>query len=247
MTSGFLSLAAQGGSSSISPSEHVGEFELFGMTFYGDTMWTSTIAAIIVLGAGFYVRSRVTSQVPNRVQLAYEALTNYMLDQVQGRMSRRVAEFLIPLTIALFAFILICNWFILVEIGNPPPLRPPTSDVNLAYAMAVFVFVAAWVYGFRERGAGTLKRFVQPYSLLLPLNVIEEIAKPVSLSLRLFGNILSGSIMVAVIGLMPAYVLWAPNVAWKLFDLFIGAIQALIFALLTIMQFFSPAVSEEGH
>lgn len=246
MTSGFLSLAAAGGST-ISPSEHVGQFELFGMTFNGDTMWTSTIAAVLVVGAGFYVRARVTSQVPNRVQLAYEALTNYMIDQVQGRMSRRVAEFLAPLTIALFAFILLCNWFVLVEIGNPAPLRPPTSDVNLPYALAIFVFVAAWVYGFRERGAGTLKRFVQPYSLLLPLNLIEEIAKPLSLSLRLFGNILSGSIMVSVIALMPAYVLWAPNVAWKLFDLFIGAIQALIFALLTIMQFFSPAVSEEGH
>lgn len=244
MTTGFL---AAGGGASISPSEHLGQFEFLGMTFNGDTMWTSVIAAVIVLGAGFYVRSRVTSQVPNKVQLSYEALTTYMLDQVQGRMSRRVAGFLVPLTIALFAFILICNFFILVEIGHPAPLRPPTSDVNLAYAMAIFVFVAAWVYGFRERGVGTLKRFVAPYPLLFPLNVIEEIAKPVSLSLRLFGNILSGSIMVAIIGLMPVYVLWAPNVAWKLFDLFIGAIQALIFALLTIMQFFSPAVSEEGH
>jgi F-type H+-transporting ATPase subunit a len=234
-------------SGSISPSEHVGQFELFGMTFNGDTMWTSTIAALLVLGLGFYVRSRVTSGVPNKVQLAYEALTNYMVEQVQGRMGRRPAEFLMPLTIALFAFILVCNWFVLLEAGQPPVIKPPTSDVNLVYAMALFVFVAAWVYGFRERGAGTLKRFVQPYVVLLPLNVVEEIAKPLSLSLRLFGNILSGSIMVAVIALMPAYVLWLPNTVWKLFDLFIGAIQALIFALLTIMQFFSPAVSEEGH
>jgi F-type H+-transporting ATPase subunit a len=234
-------------SGSISPSEHVGQFQLFGLTFNGDTMWNSVIAALIVLGLGFFVRSRVTSEVPNKVQLAYEALTNYMVEQVQGRMGRRPAEFLMPLTIALFAFILVCNWFVLVEIGKPPPLKPPTSDVNLVYAMALFVFFAAWVYGFRERGAGTLKRFVQPYSVLLPLNVVEEIAKPLSLSLRLFGNILSGSIMVSVIALMPVYVLWLPNTIWKLFDLFIGAIQALIFALLTIMQFFSPAVSEEGH
>lgn len=241
MTTQFLA------SGSVSPNEHVGQFELFGLTFNGDTMWTSTIAALIVVGLGFFVRSRVTSEVPNKVQLAYEALTNYMVEQVQGRMGRRPAEFLMPLTVALFAFILICNWFVLLEVGHPPVLKPPTSDVNLVYALALFVFVAAWVYGFRERGAGTLKRFVQPYAVLLPLNVVEEIAKPLSLSLRLFGNILSGSIMVAVIALMPAYVLWLPNSVWKLFDLFIGAIQALIFALLTIMQFFSPAVSEEGH
>ena len=246
MTSGFLTLAAQGGSS-ISPSEHVGEFEFLGMSFYGDTMWTSTVAAIIVVGLGFYVRSRVTSQVPNKVQMAYESLTSYMVEQVQGRMGRRPAEFLAPLTVALFAFILVSNWLGLLPTGHPEILRSPSADVNMAYALALFVFVAAWVWGFREQGAGTLKRFVQPYVALAPLNIIEEIAKPISLSLRLFGNILSGTIMISVIALIPWWGLWLPNAAWKLFDLFIGAIQALIFALLTIMQFFAPAVSEEGH
>jgi len=235
------------GGSSISPSEHVGQFELFGMTFNGDTMWTSTLAALIVLGLGFFVRSRVTSEVPNKVQLAYEALTGYMVEQVQGRMGRRPAEFLIPLVVMLFAFILICNWLGVIPSGHPEVLRPPTADVNLVYALALFVFVSAWVYGFREQGTRTLKRFVQPYALLLPLNLIEEIAKPISLSLRLFGNILAGTIMVSVIALIPWWGLWVPNAAWKLFDMFIGAIQALIFTLLTIMQFFSPAVSEEGH
>jgi F-type H+-transporting ATPase subunit a len=247
VTTGFLSLAAAEGGSSISPSEHVGQFEFLGMTFNGDTMWTSTIAAIIVVGAGFFVRSRVTSGVPNKVQMAYEALTGYMVDQVMGRMGRRPAEYLAPLTISLFAFILFCNWLGVIPSGHPEYLKPPTSDVNVAYALAIFVFVSAWVWGIREQGAGTLKRFVQPYVALTPLNIIEEIAKPISLSLRLFGNILSGTIMISVIALIPWWGLWLPNAAWKLFDLFIGAIQALIFSLLTIMQFFSPAVSEEGH
>jgi F-type H+-transporting ATPase subunit a len=247
VTTGFLSYAAAEGGSSISPSEHVGQFEFLGMTFNGDTMWTSTIAALIVVGAGLYVRSRVTSGVPNKVQMAYEALTGYMVDQVQGRMGRRPAEYLAPLTIALFAFILFSNWLGVIPSGHPEFLKPPTSDVNVAYALAIFVFVSAWVWGFREQGAGTLSRFTKPYVALLPLNLIEEIAKPISLSLRLFGNILSGTIMISVIALIPWWGLWLPNAAWKLFDLFIGAIQALIFALLTIMQFFSPAVSEEGH
>jgi F-type H+-transporting ATPase subunit a len=247
VTTGFLSLAAAEGGSSISPSEHVGQFEFLGMTFNGDTMWASTIAAVLVVGAGFFVRSRVTSEVPNKVQMAYEALTGYMVDQVEGRMGRRPAEYLAPLTVALFAFILICNWLGVIPSGHPEVLRPPTADVNTAYALAFFVFISAWVWGFREQGARTLKRFVQPYAVLAPLNIIEEIAKPISLSLRLFGNILSGTIMIGVIALIPWWGLWLPNAAWKLFDLFIGAIQALIFALLTIMQFFGPAVSEEGH
>lgn len=232
---------------SISPSKHSGKFELFGLVFYGDTMWTSTLAAVILLVAGFYVRARVTSQVPNKVQLAYETVTSYMVSQVQGRMGKRPAEFLAPLIIALFFFILLINWIGLIPSGESHLLRPATADVNLVYALAMFVFVSAWVYGFREKGVGTLKRFVQPYVFLLPLNLIEELAKPISLSLRLFGNILAGFIMVSVIALIPWWGLWLPNAAWKLFDMFIGAIQALIFCLLTVMQFFSPAVSEDGH
>jgi F-type H+-transporting ATPase subunit a len=235
------------GGSSISPSEHVGQFELFGMTFNGDTMWTSTLAALIVLGLGFFVRSRVTSEVPNKVQLAYEALTGYMVEQVQGRMGRRPAEFLIPLVVMLFAFILICNWLGVIPSGHPEVLRPPTADVNLVYALALFVFVSAWVYGFREQGTRTLKRFVQPYALLLPLNLIEEIAKPISLSLRLFGNIFAGGILVALIALFPPWILWAPNAIWKSFDLFVGAIQAFIFALLTILYFSQSMELDEDH
>lgn len=239
-------LLAEGGSS-ISPSEHIMKFEFLGMVFYGDTMLTSTLVAVIVLALGFFVRSRVTSEVPNKVQMAYESVTGYMVSQVEGRMGRRPAEFLAPLVIALFFMILLINWVGLIPSGHPEVLRPATADVNFVYAIALFVFVSAWVFGFMEQGTGTLKRFVQPYAALLPLNIIEEIAKPLSLSLRLFGNILAGIIMVSVIALIPWWGLWLPNAAWKLFDMFIGAIQALIFALLTIMQFFSPAVSEEGH
>jgi F-type H+-transporting ATPase subunit a len=80
---------------------------------------------------------------------------------------------------------------------------------------------------------------------MFPINLVEEIARPITLSLRLFGNIFSGVILVSLIALFPAYILWAPNAIWKLFDLFIGLIQAFIFALLTILYFGSVAPSEE--
>lgn len=238
-------LAAEGGS--ISPSEHIGKFYLFGLQFYGDTMWMSTLAAAVIVGGGFFVRSRVTSAVPNKVQTAYEALTGFMVSQVEGRLPRRTMEFVLPLAVTLFAFILAVNWIGLIPSGHPEVLRPATADVNFVYALALFVFVTAWVWGLREQGMRTFRRFAQPYVAMLPLNIIEEIAKPISLSLRLFGNILAGIIMVSVIALIPWWGLWVPHAAWKAFDMFIGAIQALIFALLTIMQFFSPAVSEDGH
>jgi len=81
---------------------------------------------------------------------------------------------------------------------------------------------------------------------MLPINIIEEIVRPVTLALRLYGNIFSGVVMVSLIALFPAWLLWAPNAVWKLFDMFIGLIQAFIFALLTVLYFASVQPDEEG-
>jgi F-type H+-transporting ATPase subunit a len=83
-------------------------------------------------------------------------------------------------------------------------------------------------------------------AVLAPINLVEELAKPISLSLRLFGNIFAGGILVSLIALFPPYIMWAPNAIWKAFDLFVGAIQAFIFALLTIL-YFSQAMELEGE
>ena len=79
---------------------------------------------------------------------------------------------------------------------------------------------------------------------MAPLNFIEELIKPFTLALRLFGNIFASGIMIALLGLLPYYALWAPTVVWKLFAMFIGVIQAFIFALLTILYF---GMAAEGH
>lgn len=72
-------------------------------------------------------------------------------------------------------------------------------------------------------------------------------SQPVSLALRLFGNIFSGTIMLMLIGMFPAYIVPIPNAAWKLFDMFIGVIQAFIFALLTVLYFAKAVKIEENH
>jgi F-type H+-transporting ATPase subunit a len=107
------------------------------------------------------------------------------------------------------------------------------------------VILGVWTYGIREKGVkGYFKHFVEPFPILLPLNIIEELVKPVTLALRLFGNIFAGGIMIALIGLLPIYVFWAPGILWKLFDMFIGGVQAFIFALLTILYF---GMAGAGH
>ena len=91
---------------------------------------------------------------------------------------------------------------------------------------------------------GYFSHFLQPFPVLLPLNILEELVKPITLALRLFGNIFAGGIMLLIIGLLPAYLTPLPTVPWKLFGMAIGVIQAFIFALLTILYF---GMAAQGH
>jgi F-type H+-transporting ATPase subunit a len=133
----------------------------------------------------------------------------------------------------------VANWLELIPSGEDPKYLPaPTADTNLTYALALLVIVGVHRHSVKRRGwRGYFKSYGHNGMLLLPLTVLEEIVKPFTLALRLFGNIFAGGIMIAIIGLLPAYLLWAPNILWKLFDMFIGLIQAFIFALLTVLYF----------
>jgi F-type H+-transporting ATPase subunit a len=216
-----------------------------GLAFNLDTIYSTVIAAGIVIGLGLLLRSRVTSGVPSRLQLIWENIVEQVRSQVADQIGP-TAPFVVPLAIALFMFILIANWIELIPTNEKIP--SPTADVNLTFALALVVIVWMHITSVRRKGAkGYFKHFAQPNALLIPINVIEEIAKPVTLALRLFGNIFSGSIMIILIGIFPTFLVPWPNAAWKLFDMFIGVIQAFIFALLTILYFASAVETEEAH
>src|SRR6201999_2089158 len=130
------------------------------------------------------------------------------------------------------------------EINSDTHLLPsPTADTNLTYALGAIAMISVWVYGIRLQGwKAYFKHYLEPYPILLPLEVLQDLLKPVTLALRLFGNIFAGGIMIALIGalvqLAPGHIplggLFAVvlTVAWKLFDtIFLGALQAFIFAL----------------
>ena len=229
----------------------VGEHHLwhiFGVTLNGDTITSTLIAGAIIVTLGLVLRRAMTSPKPNGVQLFFETVTKQVEDQVESTMGIQTAPFVVPLAMGLFLFILIANWLaILPSPGDPEYLPPPASDVNLTYALALIVIVTMHVTGVRKRGfKAYYHHLLTPSPFMLPINIIEELAKPLTLALRLFGNIFSGVIMVALIALFPAYILWAPEVLWKLFDAFIGLIQAFIFGLLTIIYFSSVKPAEEG-
>ena len=230
--------------------EHV-ERHFLGLTFNMDTIWTTLVAGTLVLILGFWARSALTRKtedhVPSKIQIVWEAIVGQVNTQVEDNLGR-VHPFVVPLAVALFFFILFANWLELLptEINHDVHLLPaPTADTNLTYAMAIMAMVGVWAYGIKEKGLkGYLHHFLEPFPILLPLNILEELTKPITLALRLFGNIFAGGIMLALIGLIPWYASWAPNLLWKLFDMAIGGIQAFIFALLTILYF---GMAGAGH
>jgi F-type H+-transporting ATPase subunit a len=157
--------------------------------------------------------------------------------------------------VALFVFILVANWFSVLGIGSEIEWLPtPTSDINVTLALALVVIIPVHIASIRTRGLrGYIGHYLwQPFpKVLFPINAfingVEEIAKPLTLALRLFGNLLSGALMLALIAALGTWTLaHIPigdiltiflNPLWKLFDLAIGVIQAFIFALLTILYF----------
>ncbi|GAB2991640.1 F0F1 ATP synthase subunit A [Nocardioides montaniterrae] len=225
-----------------------------GLTVNIDTVFSTLVAGLIVLALGFLVRRALTKQtndhVPTKLQIIWESVVDQVNKQVEDNLGK-VHPYVAPLAISLFFFILIANWLELIpsefHIGktNYHVLPAPTADTNLTYAMAIFAVISVWVYGIKKNGLGYFKHFVQPYPVLLPLTVLEELVKPVTLALRLFGNIFAGGIMLALIAAIPWFAgMPIANVAWKMFDMVIGGLQAFIFALLTVLYF---AMAGGGH
>jgi F-type H+-transporting ATPase subunit a len=238
---------------SISVGEHVKK-TIFGQSLDLDTVWATGAAIVVVCLLGFALRRQVTSGVPGRLQAAWEMGVGALTKQVDGTIGPKGAS-VIPLAAALFVFIFVCNTFTVLGLGSKYEwLTAPNADINLPLAMSLFVIALVHIASVRARGpVGYVKHYLtQPFPIfLMPfnlfINLVEEIAKPITLALRLFGNLLSGTLMLSLIaylgvwkiGVIPVgnVLVLIVNPVWKIFDLAIGGIQAFIFALLTILYF----------
>jgi F-type H+-transporting ATPase subunit a len=232
-------------------------------TFNYDSLISSAIAILATLGVAFWLRSKLRDGEPGRVQAIFEFGYEALRDLVKTNVAED-ALFIIPLALTLFLYILVANWIEFLPLGLVPILHGANADLNQTLAMAVVVIVVVQWYSIHVLGfKGYLLRFTKPFELplparivFIPLNLIEEVTKPVTLAMRLFGNIFAGT---AIIGLIVGFAtLSLPVVGtvggtivgtillvvWKAFDvLFIGFIQAFIFMLLTVVYF---AAAREG-
>lgn len=237
-------------SGNININNHVSR-TVFGLSVELDIVWSTLIAGAIIVILGLITARKATSGVPGKLQLFFETVVdqvNQLVESTVGPAGKRI----VPLAVALFLFILTANWLEVIPSsprGGTEYLPSPTGNVNLTYALAVVVIVVVHVASVRARGIrGYVKHYFQPFPFFFPINVIEEVTKPITLALRLFGNLFAGTLMLLLIAaLLPVYIVPFGDVLWKLFDMFIGLIQAFIFSLLTIVYYGMATSVDDAH
>jgi F-type H+-transporting ATPase subunit a len=127
-------------------------------------------------------------------------------------------------------FLVLCNW-----IGIIPHMEEPTKDLNTPLSLGVMGFFIAHYIGIRSKGIKDyVKEYFEPFFIMMPLNVIGEVAKIVSISFRLFGNIMGGAIIILVVSHL-CYSILLPPLLNAFFGLFVGVIQAFVFTMLTVV------------
>jgi len=167
---------------------------------------------------------------PTRTQAALDSLVGLLRGQLSDNFaSERLATMMFPFISTLFLYVLFSNW-----LGVVPYMMSPTQDLNVTFGLALLVFFVSHVLAIRLNGPRRyFKGFLEPYAFMLPINLVGEIAKPLSHAFRLFGNILAGTILITVIMVKFAPVI-VPPFLQIFFGLFFGGIQAFVFAILAV-------------
>ena len=189
---------------------------------------TWVVIGLTLLFAWLATRSR--KMVPGPWQMIAELLVDLFKELVRDALGEAYEERYFPLICALFIFLLLCNW-----IGIVPGLEEPTKDLNTTLGLGLMGFIIAHGTAIKVKGLkGYVKEYFEPMFFLAPLNVVGEIAKVISISFRLFGNIMGGSIIIIVV----SHLIWGlllPPFLYAFFALFVGTVQAFVFMMLTLV------------
>lgn len=225
-----------------------------------DTILISILLGCLALGVFYLVARKPTTGVPkklqNTVELAIESIDNTVKDSFHG--DRR---FVAPLALTIFVWVFLMNFMDMIPVDLVPRLfhfagiehfrAVPTADPALTFALSIAVFVLVIFYNLKMKGViGFGKEILsRPFGwYLMPLNVlfraIDEFSKPISLSLRLFGNLFAGELIFILIAMMPWWSQFTLGVVWTIFHLLIITVQAFIFMMLTVVYL---TLASESH
>lgn len=227
-----------------------------------DSLIVAGILGIVAFGLFWRAATRATSGVPGRfqafVEMVYEFVDGQVHDVFHGDRS-----FIAPLALTIFVWVLFMNAVDLIPVDFIPSFLSvfgvhnfkavPTADLNTTFAMSITVFFLIIFFSFKAKGTGGFihELFTAPFgshwALWIPnfvLNIIELLAKPVSLAMRLFGNMYAGELVFLLIALLPWWVQWIPGAGWAIFHILIIILQAFIFMVLTAVYL---AMAHEHH
>ncbi len=209
------------------------EFELFGQTLWITTTHVSMLLVMgVIIAVACLVRAKLKSptETPGLVQSGAEVAVEMMEGMVRSIMGDNAPAFVNYIG-TIFIFILLSN------ISGIFGLRPPTADFGVTLPLGVMTFCIVQYNNIKNNKFGAFTELFEPIPLLFPINLIGEIATPFSLGLRLFGNIISGTVIMALFyGMVPVlFKFGLPSVLHVYFDLFSGCIQAYVFCMLSMV------------
>jgi len=194
------------------------------MVLNATILYTWLLMAIITIGSWLVTRNLSTEVASSRWQSFLEVLVTGLRDQIREVSQQEPRQFL-PFIGTLFVFIGVSNFLSFV-----PGYSPPTSSLSTTAALAICVFIAVPLYGVWDRGIiGYLKHYAQPSFFMVPLHIMSEISRTLALAIRLFGNVMSGNKVVAILLAIAPFIF---PVVINILELLIGLIQAYIFAVL---------------
>lgn len=258
-------------SASVSTSQYIQhhlENLTYSLTGVEGSFWTlnlDTLFFSIVLGAIFCwifraAAKRATAGVPGKLQNFVETMVEFVDTQVKDTFHGD-SQLIAPLALTIFSWVFLMNFMDLVPVDLLPRLAGllgfhylrvvPTTDPNLTFSMSLTVFFLILFYSIKIKGVGGFAKELTctPFGLaFLPVNlilkVVEEIAKPLSLALRLFGNMYAGELIFILIALLPWWIQWPLGGVWAIFHILIITLQAFIFMMLTIVYL---SLAHESH
>ncbi|MGE3319343.1 MAG: F0F1 ATP synthase subunit A [Candidatus Berkiella sp.] len=226
----------------------------WGEGFYAihlDTLIISWIMGLVFLGTFYLAARRVTSGVPGGLQNLVEVLVEFVNQQVKDIYHGK-SDWVAPLALSIFVWVFLMNFMDLIPVDLLPRLASlmgihylkavPTTDPNLTLGMSISVFLMVIYYNLKNKGPiGFTKEILTvpfgpwffPFNMLLRL--VDELAKPISLGLRLFGNLYAGELIFILIALLPWWTQWPLGLVWTLFHIIIITLQAFIFMMLTLI------------
>ncbi len=199
------------------------------LTFNLEVIIMTWIVMSLLLVFGFLASSKKRI-IPGPIQAMGEVFVSQLFALTEDALDKEMAKKYAPLICALFMFLLLSNW-----IGIIPHMHEPTKDLNTPLSLGLMGFFISHYVGIKTKGfKAYIKTYFDPFFFMMPLNVIGELAKVVSISFRLFGNIMGGSIIILVVSYL-VYSVLIPPFLYAFFGIFVGAIQAFVFTMLTLV------------